>query len=974
MLLKNKAGLLAALFVLFGLMSASAQSAVHTKAYYDAITYQWNDASGVTHTNAITDVATDPYQIVALLKKVYCDPNIPGPKKSAYDKNGNRERDVYYGAVGGGWDISASDVTAPYEEGYTILMVSVKEELNLRQNDSYGSYEFPNAAALISYIGDNVASVQLLTDGLRIGEGMHAGTAFNISGNYNRFFLLGKGQARQKTQWVLNQEGGWLNNDIYGERVPFKSMFEEFSPTDGSENSEITDFYSEMIEGDIYPVVHDCASVLQTEHYFSMAGKNGHESKSLTGLNIFIPDYRLLYWEDVVRYNNRNHTVDGRMMNPFSDINGSQCRSSHSYFEVNYAQYNPEYAPQVGIYNIKLDAVAEPATEPETYNVILDWTSSLNTMANGEVPQTYTVYIVLTDESGNETYDELIVTGETTYTYTVPQDEHSYTITYIVYGVPSDGEHDMFVAWSNQATVIIPGTNDFLSLNLNHFESDYESSVELNYYRNFLTVENEDVLNALTPARINAGEDTFVLYRFDTNNEDVKIPVAVLKLTVSGNSVRYTVTYDNQETRPGYNVNVTTSGNLGNYGQNETIDLSNILFVDQFAASTAENTHPNRYGYVLAQQMENGKSTNTVEVPVQKTASTIDGFYTLDEVMSDVDRHLALNVKNANVELNLVNNPSIYYYTLERGDNAHPNDALSKLQRRTDGTFMEMNDRLGLAGNIYNEGTLNLLDNDMLYGAYNDFASYVPVIWTFGTNRVNNDPLLNNDAVNSYGSPIWKTGVAEMQQAEAEVTYTAGEYVTWRDENNKLCCVYNPVINVVSVLPDYASIDYEVFMYRVWRLNDEPRPYFYNPITGYLCNDQYVPRVEDLLIVEEQTDEEVVKFGDRIYDNPMDNGRFGGLSFGAVYRDADDDHTTYIVRMYYVKKDNAGNNGPMYYVVENTIKANPTVSINELSMDNVVSRTYYNAQGVASSKPFSGVNIVVTRYSDGSTQTTKIVK
>ena len=216
MLLKNKAGLLAALFVLFGLMSASAQSAVHTKAYYDAITYQWNDASGVTHTNAITDVATDPYQIVALLKKVYCDPNIPGPKKSAYDKNGNRERDVYYGAVGGGWDISASDVTAPYEEGYTILMVSVKEELNLRQNDNYGSYEFPNAAALISYIGDNVASVQLLTDGLRIGEGMHAGTAFNISGNYNRFFLLGKGQARQKTQWVLDQEGGWLHNDICG--------------------------------------------------------------------------------------------------------------------------------------------------------------------------------------------------------------------------------------------------------------------------------------------------------------------------------------------------------------------------------------------------------------------------------------------------------------------------------------------------------------------------------------------------------------------------------------------------------------------------------------------------------------------------------------------------------------------------------------------------------------------------------------
>ena len=973
-MLKHKLGLFcAALFMLFGLMNAQAQSAVHNKAYYDAITYQWNDANGVSHTNPITDVATDPYQIVALLKKIYCDPNIPGPRYSAYDKNGNREREVYYGAIGGGWGISASDVTAPYEEGYTILMVSLKDELGLHDdsNDRNGTYQFPNAASLISYIGSNIASVQLMTDGLRIGEGMHAGTAFNISGNYNRFFMLGKGQARQKTQWVTNRE---TSSTVYGERVPFKSMFEEFSPTSGSSGAEITDFYTKMVSGDIYPVIHDCASVLQNEHYFSMAGKNGHESKSLTGLNVFIPDYRLLYWEDVVTYNYSNHTVDGRMMNPYSDINGRQCRGEHSYFEVNYAQYNPTYAPQVGIYNIKLNAVAEPATEENTYNVVLDWTSSLNTMANGEVPQTYTVYIVLTDENGNETYDELIVTGETSYTYPVPQNEHSNSITYVVYGVPSDGEHDMFVAWSNQATVIIPGTNDFLSLHLNHVESDYMSNVELNYYRNFLYAENEDMLNALTPARINAGENTFVLYRFDMNNEDVKIPAAELKLTVNGNSVRYTVTYDNQEARPGYNVNVTTSGNLGNYGQNDAIDLSDIMFVDQFAASTADNTHPNRYGYLLAQMMEDGKTTNTVEVPVQKTASTIDGFYTLDEVMSDVDRHLTVNVKNANVEMNLVNNPSIYYYTLERGDNAYPNDALSKLQRRTDGTFMEMNDRLGLAGSIYNEGNLNLLDNDMLYGAYNDFTTYVPVIWTFGTNRVNNNPLINNDAVNSYGSPIWKTGVAQIQKAEAEVTYTAGEYATYRDENNKLCCIYNPVIDVVSVLPDYASIDYEVFMYRVWRLNDEPRPYFYNPITGYLCNDPYTPRVNDLLVAQELTNEEVVRFGDRIYDNPMENGRFGGLSFGAIFHQPEDDQTTFIVRMYYVKKDNAGNDGPMYYVVEDVITAEPTVSVNELNMDNEVAKTYYNAQGVASNKPFSGVNIVVTRYSDGSTKTTKIVK
>lgn len=38
-----------------------------------------------------------------------------------------------------------------------------------------------------------------------------------------------------------------------------------------------------------------------------------------------------------------------------------------------------------------------------------------------------------------------------------------------------------------------------------------------------------------------------------------------------------------------------------------------------------------------------------------------------------------------------------------------------------------------------------------------------------------------------------------------------------------------------------------------------------------------------------------------------------------------------------------------------------------------VSRTYYNVAGVASDKPFDGINIVVTRYSDGSQTATKVM-
>lgn len=883
----------------------------HEYAWYEAKTYTWTDANNQTHTAKLTDEVTNPYQMYDMLRWVYCNPEIPGSLYSEYTRD-----DTYYGRQRAqynsetGWNINNNDVTAPTEAGHTLFLVKLKNysgDPTLRTTTKQ---------QLINYFSTYVESIHLITDGLRAGEGNNVGTMFNISGEFNRFFIIGKG----KSYYCEPSTSG-------PPYAPFYNMFEEYSPTTNDEGATITDFYEKMTQGETYPVIHDCTSVIYFKHFFSMSGNAGTEEKSLTGMVFFIPDNRNVY-------NARN--------------------------------YSTTYQPTVGMYVIQLDANAAPAAEPATYNVTLDWTSSLDEITGANVPQTYTVYIVKTDEYGNQSYELLTTTTETTYTYQVPQEEHSYTISYIVYGQTS--ESNAFSTWSNIDDVVIPGTNDFLRLVLNHFESDYSSSVELNYYRNFLNVENEDALNALTPARILAGEDSFMLYRFDMSNPDVMIPAAELKFNVNNNNVTYTITYDNQEPLAGYNINVKTNGNLGNYAANAAVDLSDIMFVDQFAASTADNTHPNRYGYKLIELVsENAQSTNTVEVPVQKTASTIDGFYTLDEIMSDVDRHLTTNIKNANVEMNLINNPNIYYYTLERGNNVNPNEPISKLQRRQDGTFMEMDNTLGLAGNVYEEGAYNLFDNDVLTGNYGDFVTYVPVIWTFGSDRV------KQDGENSYGSPIWKTGVGQIAAADAKATYTAGEYVTWKDENGQMCCFINPVINVTSQLPDYASVDYDVFMYRVWRLCDGIRFSFYNPITGLRGNDINAVRVPDKLIVEEMTDATNVKFGDEIYDNPInDHNDFGGLAYGALVNST----TKFIVRMYYVKKDGGRDDAPMYYVVEKTINdwSDYHVGVNELNVNNETTTTYYNALGVASDKPFKGVNIVVTRHSDGTTTTSKVVK
>ena len=978
MKIKNILGLMAAaLFMLMGVNTAMSQSAVHPKEYYDAISYQWTDANGVSHTNALTDEATDPYQIVALLKKVYCDPNIPGPRYTAFDQNGNREREVYYGAVDGGWNISASDVTPPYEEGYTILMVALNNNITrigteteqMTENSwfwgpSYGTFKsnfFTTTNELIDYIRNNVTSVLLLTDGLRVGSGTMSGTTFNISGEFNRFFVLGKGQSRQKDSWVLQQENSYDYPIIAGEYVPFKSMFEQFSPTDGTEGSQITDFYAQMVNGKLYPVVHDCASVIESEHEFSMSGQNGTEYKSLTGMNIFIPDYRLMYWVDdqfYIHYTNGNtegpYSVDGRTMNPYKRINGSNFRDP-GYLASNYAKYNLEYSPKMGIYTINLEAEAQPTSEEHVYDVNLEWESSLDELSNEAVPQTYILYLVLTDEEGNEVHQEVIVTNDNSYTYQVPQNEHSYTLTYIVYAKPADGEHDVFVAWSNQASVVIPGWYDFLNLALNHYESDYVPSEELNYYRNFLNVQNEDAVNALTPERVAAGENAFTLYRFVSDNPDVMTPVAQLTMTAGANGVTYAIAYENQEPLAGYNVPMTNNGTLA-VNNNGALILDNILFVDQFTAITAENSHPNRYGYMLALN-DDSKTTNTVEVPVLKTSSTINGFYTIDEVTNDVDAQLTAGVKNAEVEMTLANNPAIYYYTMERGDNAAPNDAISKLQRRTDGTFMEMNNHLGMAGNIYEAGLYDLYDNDMLTGSMGDFVSYVPVIWTFGDNRV------KQDGENSYGSPILKTGVANVTPAVDGVC-TEGETGEWKDENGKTCRIYYPTITAVGELPEEASVTYEPYMFRVWRLCDGVRGYQFNG--NKPVNDPNADRSPVKLIIEEQTDDNMIEIGGEYQTNP--------LGFGAL-KDA---NIQFKVRFYYKKADlplRGGDNGPMYYVVEKTIEWNeiPT-GIYEVRAANEVSKTYINAQGIESSTPFDGVNIVITRYSDGSTSTAKVIK
>jgi hypothetical protein len=575
-----------------------------TKEQADALTYSYRDINGVLHENVpSTEVATDPCQMYSLLRFIYKTKAFPGPYTSAYTADGVEERVVYYGGIAGGWNIDGptgglvSDLYKPTNEGYTALIVSVKNTTTLAPK-SYTNYDqtnfnsiFTDSTQIVNYFNNNVEFIKLLTDGVRITDaGGNPGTVYNCDGTYNKFFFLGKGQARQKDSEVISLQNTY---GLMGERAPFKEMYEEFSPTGGLEGDQITDFYDKMREGNVYDVVHDCASVIDNGHQFSMAGNTEEKYYPLTGLNFFIPDYRLAYWVDdayYIRYTDGyNHgpfTVDGRTMNPYLTTSGSRITGRNGRpinvpsYCANYAQYNPEYAPKVGIYKITLSATATFVGDPVNpdhsednlnYVVTLVWTSSLNDMAGYEVPQTYTIYCfdnVTGERFQLEATGVTNPTGQTTVSYLVPQRAHSYTIEYIVQGSPNDTEHPSFVAWSNRDFVVIPGWDDFVGLKLDHHESDFATNEMANYYRNFLEVVNEDLFGGLTVDKIvgkknDQGEwvekpmNEFTLYRFlykqGENNDLVPVnngtPIAKLTFGTPDDdgNVPYTVTYLNTQ-------------------------------------------------------------------------------------------------------------------------------------------------------------------------------------------------------------------------------------------------------------------------------------------------------------------------------------------------------------------------------------------------------------------------------------------
>lgn len=967
----------------------NAEPVVKPKSFYEGRTYTWTNANGGTVTSNLADPATDPRQIMALLKEVYTNKEIPGIWQCGYTADGKREGTIDY-TIDNGWYSNDPIYDAygilegdykPNEEGYTTLIVKVKDDWkpvmkqNLSQNET------------LNYIANSIESVQILTDGVYIPatgadgkKNPNPGAVYRLSGNANRLFFMTKGRGRAVP--------GWNSYEVIRSYAPFNGMFEEYSPVAVSGGQVVENFYTKLVDGDIFKVEHDCSSVPGNEHYFCMMGAKGTKKFDVTDLIVTIPDYRLWYW------NQRDKQGTSNMI---------------------YTNYNKNYAPSLGLYGIQLKATATPAARDE-YTVELKWTSTLNDITGNEFDQRFKVWVraedgglePLLDTNGNQVE---IAPGKTfQYNYNVKQGFEGREITYVVSGQPTDAFFINYKeAYSNDDKVFIPGLDPDEGLRLNigtTSTSDYDLATETNQYKNLITIDHNLVNTHVKYGNLQAGSKlAFYRYDVDRNSEAKKIAeLEIESVDKREDGSKYYLDYkynlsffyQENEASPKTNLTGATYSLETNYDYTENttneIDFNGFninSFNDEFCASTATNDHPASYEYKASfsnlnhsTQPELHSAYSTIKVH-KTTPDLTDKAITLEDVEND-------NVCSTRIHKGEHDASPAIQFTLDQ-DRRIAEYSVGKIRNKEQSESEEV----GLAQRlpswnyaIYENGSFKQNVSHTEIPQIHDASAkvgkndYVSVIKTYRD---------NDGSYNTYGSPINTT--YKLKASVDVIDKVMSEYVF--TSNGKKGRYYQTDLKITADGTD----NYEIVKYRVWRQTDramEIVPQYMDrlqqdthPIVmnsddkGNPSIDQNHNSIKEFELVDRP--------GVGFYPEQIDNSNSKSIhvydTFGAsdVSEDGNLD-VTYIVRLY--AKPEAGNTSARakattpilakeYYIGEATI----TVSFEEntpTGLFDFVAETktpvrvqYVNMLGQKSDTPFSGMNVVITTYTDGSHSTAK---
>lgn len=929
------------------------------------------------------------------------------------------------------------DQYKPNDEGLTMLLVELKDTYVDGSNDDIEndeSFDGNEPARLKAYFANTIKSIQVLTESKRTGRGLDKGTLFKIDCNkMNKFFLLAKGQLH-----LDHNTGGYTRNitwitsgsadkdycipphaahfnarDFFMDRntaALFYHMFEQFSPSMFNDSIGATDLYQKMVtEMKTFPVIHDCLGITDMNHQFLMYGPDSpdHDCQDIRDFMFFVPDYRML-------------------------DNGNRDPGVHLQQFLNY---NTAHQPTAGVFVIKQYPITgEQISGQETYKLHLTWDSNLLKFLPGEEGQ-YTLYRVITNADGTKTYQAVGEFDPNTFEYydNVPMQKNGQQVTYVVQG--QDVGKFLSLQMSNEESYIIPGLDREeqlrIALNNDYYFSRYDAATQTNNYSNSV-IANNTVGTNVKPSYLQnavAGSDVgkFKFWRATVNEVngemvvDTENAVNFVTAWVSNynSATGGTLTYRDWTDQTDFSSKYYGHG----YHQNPTSSTFSIVdgevvfnglkLYDNFSVSVEENSHPALYVYYVTLETAvpfdlNAQGTetstharsNTVNVPVYKTEMAMNPISAQD-VEADVTHQFPAATKfDVNARYSSRSEILGYYiYRWADGETAAVDrsiyeddgaDASPQGQAGNQGEYYTVAMNTDFTGRTENFGanyadvTASFEDNYVNKAQVADTYTYAPVVELFAPIQAVELPS-GADRVdyNTYGGPQQMSagGLVDVDV----VKYAPSSY-SWNADGQDYR-YYNVNLRVnpnKEIVPE----GYQIAKVRVWRkiaskyLGEQAATQNTPDYTGRLnldVNGEY-------MFVNKTDCQKGEELGAELLGTSGNNGPVYSGTFGAVALEQGDEiPMSFVVRVYFTKSQPAGS--PMlkaegdqrYYIAETVVEDKLTYEIptgidGVGVMNNVASVKYYNAAGIESDKPFQGVNIVVTRYNDGPTTTTKILK
>lgn len=371
-------------------------------------------------------------------------------------------------------------------------------------------------------------------------------------------------------------------------------------------------------------------------------------------------------------------------------------------------------------------------------------------------------------------------------------------------------------------------------------------------------------------------------------------------------------------------------------------------------------------------------TSNVVEVPVYKSDMQIYGdtyIFSESDVTTDTDMHLSYPAEGDAIQVLAKSDEPILRYELHHkigaeGDWTYPNGNAVGIATHDGNSYVVNSDTFTFPQDA-TEMWISMTDGQLNNAS--EVTYYVPV-------TVANGKVTTGEP-NTYGAPI---GERQLDPISIEVqvggvkSSTVDHYGNhtgeWVGPNGINYCVYMPAVTVMCQQLNGAT--HVPYMYRAWLLANENIDYYnydHDPKEGY-----YGTTVKTMpYLLAQKGIEDVGSDPTRVVLCEAGDTYEGQNTFGAP---VDNPGIMIAVRVYYQRADETRGHtlraGGGYGFGQGSGRGDGIITgVNELlGGKQVVDVQYVNTLGMQSSEPFDGVNIVITRYSDGSTSTAKVVK